>query len=179
MFDTVFRLLFVVCAIIMFILPGVIIIYDQAKVRDYTPISNYTYEYPNTDFKHNGEIINSQAIHYIHTRLDQRLAYEDKFKNNVQLSDYKSSTEDTMPYNPIAEVKDNIFLIQTNYHWMWGDYRHSVFLIEKNNGTLNLLDYFIPDSINDPMEYYKVNDQGVTILSGDEKIDLYFNSSKV
>ena len=179
MFDTVFRLLFVICAIIMFILPGVIIIYDQAKVRDYTPISHYLYEYPNTDFKHNGEIINSQAIHYIHTRLDQRLAYEDKFKNNVQLSDYESSTEDTMPYNPIAEIKDNVFLIQTNYNWMWGDYRHSVFLIEKNNGTLILLDYFIPDSINDPMEYYKVNDQGVTILSGDEKIDLFFTSSKV
>ena len=179
MFDTVFRLLFVVCAFTMFILPGVIIIYDQAKVRDYTPISHYLYEYPNTDFKHNGEIINSQAIHYIHTRLDQRLAYEDKFKNNVQLSDYESSTEDTMPYNPIAEIKDNVFLIQTNYNWMWGDYRHSVFLIEKNNGTLNLLDYFIPDSINDPMEYYKVNDQGVTILSGDEKIDLYFKSNKV
>ena len=116
MFDTVFRLLFVVCAFMMFILPGVIIIYDQAKVRDYTPISHYLYEYPNTDFKHNGEIINSQAIHYIHTRLDQRLAYEDKFKNNVQLSDYESSTEDTMPYNPIAEIKDNVFLIQTNYH---------------------------------------------------------------
>ena len=179
MFDTVFRLLFVVCAFMMFILPGVIIIYDQAKVRDYTPISHYLYEYPNTDFKHNGEIINSQAIHYIHTRLDQRLAYEDKFKNNVQLSNYDSSTEDTMPYNPITEIKDNVFLIQTNYNWMWGDYRHSVFLIEKNNGTLILLDYFIPDSINDPMEYYKVNDQGVTILSGDEKIDLYFSSSKV
>ena len=179
MFDTVFRLLFVVCAFMMFILPGVIIIYDQAKVRDYTPISHYLYEYPNTDFKHNGEIINSQAIHYIHTRLDQRLAYEDKFKNNVQLSDYESSSEDTIPYNRIAEVKDNVFLIQTNYNWMWGDYRHSVFLIEKNNGTLILLDYFIPDSINDPMEYYKVNDNGVTILSGDEKIDLYFNSSKI
>jgi len=178
MFDTVFRLLFVVCAFMMFI-PGVISIYDHAKLRDYTPISHYLYEYPNTDFKHKGKIINSQAIHYIHTRLDQRLYYEDEFKNNVQLSDYESSTEDTMPYNPIAEVKDNIYLIQTNYHWMWGDYRHSVFLIEKNNGALNLLDYFIPDSINDPMEYYKVNDQGVTILSGDEKIDLFFNSSKV
>ena len=165
--------------VIAITIPIFISFYDQTKVRDYTPISNYTYEYPNTDFKHNGEIINPQAIHYIHTRLDQRLYYEDKFKNNVQLSDYESSTEDTIPYNPIAEIKDNVFLIQTNYHWMWGDYRHSVFLIEKNNGTLNLLDYFIPDSINNPMEYYKVNDQGVTILSGDEKIDLFFNSSKV
>ena len=170
--------LVVACAIIMLI-PSIISMYDHAKVRDYTPISHYLYEYPNTDFRHNGEIINSQAIHYIHTRLDQRLYYEDKFKNNIQLSDYESSSEDTMPYNPIAEIKDNVFLIQTNYHWMWGDYRHSVFLIEKNNGTLNLLDYFIPDSINDPMEYYKVNDQGVTILSGDEKIDLYFKSNKV
>ena len=178
MFDTVFRLLFVVCAFMMLI-TGVIIIYDQGKVRDYKPISHYLYEYPNTDFKHNGEIINSQAIHYIHTRLDQRLAYEDEFRNYVQLSDYESSSEDTMLYNPIAEVKDNIFLIQTNYHWMWGDYRHSVFLIEKSNGTLNLLDYFIPDSINDPMEYYKVDDHGVTILSDSEKIDLYFSSSKV
>ena len=95
MFDTVFRLLFVVCAFMMLI-PGVISIYDQAKVRDYTPISNYTYEYPNTDFKHNGEIINPQAIHYIHTRLDQGLAYEDEFRNNVQLSDYDSSAEDML-----------------------------------------------------------------------------------
>tara|TARA_Y100000590_G_scaffold27343_1_gene30661 strand:+ start:191 stop:364 length:174 start_codon:yes stop_codon:yes gene_type:complete len=55
----------------------------------------------------------------------------------------------------------------------------SYYISKKSNGTLNLLDYFIPDSINDPMEYYKVNDHGVTILSGDEKIDLYFNSSKV
>ena len=126
MFDTVFRLLFVVC-VFMMLIPGVIIIYDQAKVRDYTPISHYLYEYPNTDFKHNGEIINSQAIHYIHTRLDQRLYYEDEFKNNVQLSDYETSSEDAMPYNPIAEVKANVFLIQTNYHWMWGDYLQSVF----------------------------------------------------
>ena len=37
----------------------------------------------------------------------------------------------------------------------------------------------MPDSINDPMEYYKVNNQGVTILSEDEKIDLYFKSNKV
>ena len=165
------------CVIIMLI-PGVISMYDHVKLIDYKQIPHYLYEYPNTDFRHNGEIINSQAIHYIHTRLDQRLAYEDKFKNNIQLSDYESSSEDKMPYNTIAEVKDYIFLIQTSFQWMWGDYRHSIFLIEKNNGTLNLLDYFIPDSINDPMEYYKVNDHGVTILSGDEKIDLYFNSSK-
>ena len=165
----------VICVVIMLI-PVIVSLYHQAQLRDYTPITNYTYENSKVDFKHNGKIINSQAINYIHTRLDQRLAYEDKFKNNVQLSDYESSLEDTIPYNPIAEVKDNVFLIQTNYHWLWGDYRHSVFLIEKTNGALNLLDYFIPDSINDPMKYYKVNDNGVTVLSESEKIDLFFNS---
>ena len=49
----------------------------------------------------------------------------------------------------------------------------------KDEETLSLLDYYIPDSINDPMAYYKVNNQGVTILSDSEKINLYFMSSKV
>ena len=108
----------VICVVIMLI-PVIVSLYHQAQLRDYTPITNYTYENSKVDFKHNGKIINSQAINYIHTRLDQRLAYEDKFKNNVQLSDYESSFEDTIPYSPIAEVKDNVFLIQTNYHWLW------------------------------------------------------------
>ena len=172
------KVLFAICILTIAIFIS-INLYHQAQLRDYTPIAHYTFEDSKVDFKHNGKIINSQAINYIHTRLDQRLAYEDKFKNNVQLSNYESSFEDTIPYNPIAEVKDNVFLIQTNYHWLWGDYRHSVFLIEKNNGTLILLDYYIPDSINDPMAYYKVNDNGVTILSESEKIDLYFKSNKV
>ena len=84
-----------------------------------------------------------------------------------------------MPYNILAEVRDNIFLVQTNYHWLWGDYRHAVFLIQKDKEILTLLDYYMPDSTNDPMAYYKVNDQGVTILSENEKIDLYFKSNKV
>jgi len=36
-----------------------------------------------------------------------------------------------------------------------------------------LLDYHMPDSINDPMNHYKVNDDGVMVLAGDGKIDLF------
>ena len=159
----------VIASIIFTLLPVIIALNDQIKLNDYTPISQQT---------HDDTIINPKIINYIHTRLDQRLAYEDEFKNNIVLSNFKSSEED-MPYNILAKVRDNIFLIQTSYPWLWGDYRHSVFLIKKDEETLSLLDYYIPDSINDPMEYYKVNDQGVTILSEDEKIDLYFKSNKV
>ncbi|MDC0232681.1 hypothetical protein OAJ95_02005 [Pelagibacteraceae bacterium] len=159
----------VIASTIILLLPVAILINDQIKLNDYLPISQQT---------HDVTIIDPKIINYIHTRLDQRLAYEDEFKNNIVLSSFKSSEED-MPYNILAEVRDNIFLIQTSYPWLWGDYRHSVFLIKKDEETLNLLDYYIPDSINDPMEYYKVNDQGVTILSEDEKINLYFKSNKV
>ena len=31
----------------------------------------------------------------------------------------------------------------------------------------------MPDSINDPMNHYKVNDDGVMVLAGDGKIDLF------
>ena len=159
----------VIASTIILLLPVAIVINNQIKLNDYLPI---------TQQMHDDTIIDPKIINYIHTRLDHRLAYEDEFKNNIVLSNFKSSEED-MPYNILAEVRDNIFLIQTNYHWLWGDYRHSVFLIQKDKETLTLLDYYIPDSINDPMEYYKVNDQGVTILSDSEKINLYFMSSKV
>ena len=159
----------VIASTIILLLPVAIVINNQIKLNDYLPI---------TQQMHDDTIIDPKIINYIHTRLDQRLAYEDEFKNNIVLSNFKSSEED-MPYNILTEVRDNIFLIQTNYHWLWGDYRHSVFLIQKDKETLTLLDYYIPDSINDPMEYYKVNDQGVTILSDSEKINLYFMSSKV
>ena len=159
----------VIASTIILLLPVAIVINNQIKLNDYLPI---------TQQMHDDTIIDPKIINYIHTRLDHRLAYEDEFKNNIVLSNFKSSEED-MPYNILAEVRDNIFLIQTNYHWLWGDYRHSVFLIQKDKETLTLLDYYIPDSINDPMAYYKVNDQGVTILSDSEKINLYFMSSKV
>ena len=159
----------VIASTIILLLPVAILINDQIKLNDYLPISQQT---------HDVTIIDPKIINYIHTRLDQRLAYEDEFKNNIVLSNFKSSKED-MPYNTLAEVRDNIFLIQTRYPWLWGDYRNSVFLIQKDKETLILLDYYIPDSINDPMEYYKVHERGVTILSDSEKLNLYFHSSKV
>ena len=159
----------VITSTFILLLPVAILINDQIKLNDFLPISQQTLD---------DVIIDPKIINYIHTRLDHRLAYEDEFKNNIVLSNFKSSEED-MPYNILAEVRDNIFLIQTNYHWLWGDYRHAVFLIKKDKETITLLDYYMPDSINDPMAYYKVNNQGVTILSDSEKINLYFMSSKV
>ena len=159
----------IIASTIILLLPVTIALNDHLKLNDFQPIFQQTQD---------DTIIDPKIINYIHTRLDQRLAYEDEFKNNIVLSNFKSSEED-MPYNILTEVRDNIFLIQTNYHWLWGDYRHSVFLIQKDKETLTLLDYYIPDSINDPMAYYKVNDQGVTVLSDSEKINLYFMSSKV
>ena len=159
----------IIASTIILLLPVAIVINNQIKLNDYLPI---------TQQMHDDTIIDPKIINYIHTRLDHRLAYEDEFKNNIVSSNFTSSEED-IPYNILAEVEDNIFLIQTNYHWLWGDYRHAVFLIQKDKEILTLLDYYIPDSINDPMAYYKVNDQGVTILSDSEKINLYFMASKV
>ena len=154
----------VIASTIILLLPVAILINDQIKLNDYLPISQQT---------HDVTIINPKIINYIHTRLDQRLAYEDEFKNNIVLSNFKSLEED-MPYNILAEVRDNTFLIQTNYHWLWGDYRHAVFLIQKDKEILTLLDYYMPDSINDPMAYYKVHEQGVTVLSDSERVNLYY-----
>ena len=70
----------------------------------------------------------------------------------------------------LAEVKDNIYLIETKYDWLWGDSRYSIFLIKKNNNNLILIDYYIPDSINDPMEFYKVVNEGVEVISKSEKL---------
>jgi len=158
-----------VIASTIILLPLSIVINNQIKLNDYLPISQQT---------HDVTIIDPKIINYIHTRLDNRLAYEDEFKNNIVLSNFKS-LEENMPYNILAEVRENIFLIQTKYHWLWDDYRYSVFLIQKDKETLTLLDYYIPDSINDPMAYYKVHERGVTILSDSEKLNLYFHSSKV
>ena len=154
----------VIASTIILLLPVAILINNQIKLNDYLPI---------TQQMHDDTIIDPKIINYIHTRLDHRLAYEDEFKNNIVLSNFKSSEED-MPYNILAEVRDNIFLIQTNYHWLWGDYRHAVFLIQKDKEILTLLDYYMPDSINDPMAYYKVHQQGVTVLSDSERINLYY-----
>tara|TARA_R110002020_G_scaffold127584_1_gene286158 strand:- start:2463 stop:2942 length:480 start_codon:yes stop_codon:yes gene_type:complete len=154
----------VIASTIILLLPVAIVINNQIKLNDYLPI---------TQQMHDDTIIDPKIINYIHTRLDHRLAYEDEFKNNIVLSNFKSSEED-MPYNILAEVRDNIFLIQTNYHWLWGDYRHAVFLIKKDKETITLLDYYMPDSINDPMAFYKVNNQGVTVLSDSERVNLYY-----
>ena len=159
----------VIASTIILLLPVGIVLNNQIKLNDYIPITQQTLD---------DVIIDPKIINYIHTRLDNRLAYEDEFKNNIVLSNFKS-LEENMPYNILAEVRENIFLIQTKYHWLWDDYRYSVFLIQKDKENLTLLDYYIPDSINDPMAYYKVHERGVTILSDSEKLNLYFHSSKV
>ena len=98
---------FVIASAIILLLPVAIVINDQIKIKDYLPITQQTHEYSAIDFNHYDKIIDPKIINYIHTRLDHRLAYEDEFKNNIVLSNFTSSEED-MPYNILAEVRDNI-----------------------------------------------------------------------
>ena len=145
----------------LFIIPGFLYFYNENLLNNYSVITNSSLENIN---------IKAESISYIHSRLDQRLSYEDEFINNFNQLDETYSSFHTLPFKIIAEVKDNIYLIETKYDWLWGDSRYSIFLIKINNNNLILIDYYIPDSINDPMEFYKVVNEGVEVISKSEKL---------
>ena len=117
--------------------------------------------------------INPEVIYYMHTRLDSRLSYEDKFINNISLANFKSTEDERLNYKVISELKDNTYLIETEWPWLWGDSRYGYFVINVDKGYLRLVDNYITESISPPINSYKINDDRIVIEIDNKKISLF------
>ena len=135
-------------------------------------ILNYSYTDPSDTEKVHIDI-NPLVVYYMHTRLDSRLSYEDEFNNNIELDKFTSTENERLYHKTIAKVQDNIFLIQTEWPWLWGDYRYGFFLVKIKDGILELLDEHITESSSYPIGHYKIKENKVRIKFGHEIKDLY------
>lgn len=59
--------------------------------------------------------INPEVVYYMHTRLDSQLNYENEFINSIALDKFTSTENEGLYHKTIDQVKDNIFLIQTEW----------------------------------------------------------------
>ena len=116
--------------------------------------------------------INPEVIYYMHTRLDSRLSYEDEFINNISLANFKSTEDEGLNYKIISELKDNTYLIETEWSWLWGDSRYGYFVINVDKGYLRLVDNYITESVSSPINSYKINDDRIVIEIDNMKISL-------
>ena len=116
--------------------------------------------------------INPEVIYYMHTRLDSRLSYEDKFINNISLANFKSTEDERLNYKVISELKDNTYLIETEWPWLWGDSRYGYFVINVDKGYLRLVDNYITESVSPPSNSYKISDDRIVIEIDNKKISL-------
>ena len=116
--------------------------------------------------------INPEVIYYMHTRLDSRLSYEDKFINNISLANFTSTENERLNYKVISKVKDNTYLIETEWPWLWGDSRYGYFVINIDKGYLRLVDNYITESISPPINSYKINDDRIVIEIDNKKVSL-------
>ena len=121
--------------------------------------------------------INPEVIYYMHTRLDSRLSYEDRFINNISLVNFISTEDEKLNYKVISELKDNTYLIETEWPWLWGDSRYGYFVINVDKGYLRLVDNYITESVSPPINSYKINDDRIVIEIDNKKISLLFNNT--
>ncbi|MBT5213671.1 MAG: hypothetical protein HOL60_03785, partial [Pelagibacteraceae bacterium] len=121
--------------------------------------------------------VNPDVIYYMHTRLDPRLNYEDGFINNISLANFTSAEDEKLNYKVISELKDNTYLIETEWPWLWGDSRYGYFVINVDKGYLRLVDNYITESVSPPINSYKINDDRVLIEIDNKKISLLFNNT--
>ena len=135
-------------------------------------ILNYSYTDPSDTEKVHIHI-SPLVVYYMHTRLDSRLSYEDEFNNNIELDKFTSTENERLYHKTIAKVQDNVFLIQTEWAWLWGDYRYGFFLVKIKDGVLELLDAHITESSSLPIHLYKIHEDKVTIKFEHEILDLY------
>ena len=119
--------------------------------------------------------INPEVIYYMHTRLDSRLSYEDEFINNISLANFKSTEDERLNYKVISELKDNTYLIETEWPWLWGDSRYGYFVITVDKGYLRLVDNYITESISPPINSYKINNDRIVMEIDNKKVNLLLN----
>ena len=107
--------------------------------------------------------VNPDVIYYMHTRLDPRLNYKDEFINNIFLANFTSTEDKKLNYKVISKVKENAYLIETEWPWLWGDSRYGYFVINIDNGYLRLIDNYITESVSTSISSYRVYDDRVVM----------------
>ena len=116
--------------------------------------------------------INPEVIYYMHTRLDSRLSYKDEFINNISLANFTSAEDERLNYKVISELKDNTYLIETEWPWLWDDSRYGYFVINIDNGYLRLIDNYITESVSTSISSYRLYDDRVVMDIDNKKISL-------
>ena len=116
--------------------------------------------------------INPEVIYYMHTRLDSRLSYEDEFINNISLANFKSTEDERLNYKVISELKDNTYLIETEWPWLWGDSRYGYFVINVDKGYLRLVDNYITESVSSSINSYRIDSDRIVMKIDNKNISL-------
>ena len=116
--------------------------------------------------------VNPDVIYYMHTRLDPRLNYEDGFINNISLANFTSAEDEKLNYKVISKVKENTYLIETEWPWLWGDSRYGYFVIYVDKGYLRLVDNYITESVSTSISSYRLYDDRVVMDIDNKKISL-------
>ena len=116
--------------------------------------------------------VNPDVIYYMHTRLDPRLNYEDGFIDNISLANFTSAEDERLNYKVISELKDNTYLIETVWPWLWSDSRYGYFVINIDNGYLRLIDNYITESVSTSISSYRLYDDRVVMDIDNKKISL-------
>ena len=121
--------------------------------------------------------VNPDVIYYMHTRLDPRLNYEDGFINNISLANFTSAEDERLNYKVISELKDNTYLIETEWPWLWGGNRYGYFVINVDKGYLRLVDNYITESISSSINSYRIDSDRIVMKIDNKKISLLFNNT--
>ena len=116
--------------------------------------------------------VNPNVIYYMHTRLDPRLNYEDEFINNISLVNFTSAEDEKLNYKVISKLKDNTYLIETEWPWLWGDSRYGYFIVNIDNGYLRLIDNYITESISSSINSYRIDSDRIVMKIDNKKISL-------
>ena len=116
--------------------------------------------------------VNPDVIYYMLTRLDPRLNYEDEFINNISLANFTSAEDEKLNYKVISKVKENTYLIETEWPWLWGDSRYGYFVVDIDNGYLTLIDSYITESISSPIHSYRIDSDKILMKIGNMMISL-------
>ena len=117
--------------------------------------------------------VNPNVIYYMHTRLDPRLNYEDGFINDISLTNFTSDEDEKLNYKVISEVKENTYLIETEWPWLWGYSRYGYFVVNIDSGYLTLIDSYISKSISAPINSYKIDSDRLLMNIENKKISLF------
>ena len=75
-------------------------------------------------------------------------------------------------YKIISKVKENTYLIETEWPWLWGDSRYGYFVVDIDNGYLTLIDSYITESISSPTHSYKIDSDKILMKIGNKMISL-------